>query len=496
MTERLNVLVVMSDEQSWDTLGCTGNAAARTPHVDELAAAGTVFDGLFTPFPLCCPSRTSLITSMMPRHHDVLGNWRGIRPELAEQGIGADFAAADYHTIYCGKWHLPGTTPSRMGFADTVAIPAVIKGKDRGRYIEAYRDHAQARGYELVEGNIENLTAADAAGLRDPAAAHRTTAAIELDDFLEPWQTDQFIASLDRAPDDRPWFAVCSFNAPHFPFAVPRPYDTLIDRSLITLPPTWALGPDVLPAEVSRSHFAHKLGDLDQAGWIDVIGHYYGLCSLVDDQLGRIVAELRRRGELDRTIIVYTSDHGDLMGAFRLVEKGHLLHYDEAMRVPLVIRHPDGGAARNDALLSMVDLGPTLADLAGVPFERPTDGLSYAAHVGDSAAADRRDHVIGESLLWNLDSENAAGEHRDPAGFDPATDAVNLSIRTRTHRYNWRSRDRDELADLAAPEPYPQAPRADQAALVTDLRHRLADEVDDVFGWAADQLRRPDAAHH
>ncbi len=114
-----------------------------------------------------------------------------------------------------------------MGFADTVAIPAVVKGKDRGRYIKAYRDHAQAQGYELVEGNIENLTAADLAGLRDPASAHRTTAAIELEDFLEPWQTDQFINSLDRAPDDRPWFAVCSFNAPHFPFAVPRPYDSL-----------------------------------------------------------------------------------------------------------------------------------------------------------------------------------------------------------------------------------------------------------------------------
>ncbi len=247
----------------------------------------------------------------------------------------------------------------------------------------------------------------------------------------------------------------------------------------------------MLPDEVSRSHFADKLGDLDEAGWIDVIGHYYGLCSLVDDQLGRIVAELRRRGELERTIIVYTSDHGDLMGAFRLVEKGHLLHYDEAMRVPLVIRHPDGGAARNDALLSMVDLGPTLAELAGVPIERPTDGLSYASHVGDSAATDHRDHVIGESVLWDLDSENAAGEHRDPAGFDPARDAVNLSIRTRTHRYNWRSRDRDELADLAAPESYPKEPRADQTALVTELRHRLADEVDDVFGWAADQLRRP-----
>src|SRR5690606_33783350 len=168
----------------------------------------------------------------------------------------------------------------------------------------------------------------------------------DLDHYLETWQTDQFLAALDRADPDRPWFAVCSYNAPHFPFSVPRPYDTLTDRSRLTLPPTWELGPGALPDEVSGSHFATKFADLDEAGWVDVIGHYYGLCSLVDDQLGRIVAELRRRGELDRTIIVYTSDHGDMMGAYRLVEKGHLLHYDETMRVPVVIRHPDGDTSR------------------------------------------------------------------------------------------------------------------------------------------------------
>lgn len=488
MSDRLNVLVVMSDEQSWDTLGCNGNPAARTPHADALAENGTSFDGLFTPFPLCCPSRTSLITSQQPRHHHVLGNWRGIRPDLADQGIGADFAAAGYHTLYCGKWHVPGTTPQRMGFAESVAIPAVIDGKDRGRYIETYRDHAAAAGYELVPGNIENLTEADRAGLADPASPHRTTAAIDLDHFLEPWQTGQFLAALDRAPDDRPWFAVCSFNAPHFPFAVPRPYDTLIDRTRISLPPTWALGPDALPDEVAKSHFAGKFADLDEDGWIDVIGHYHGLCSLVDDQLGRIVAGLAARGELDRTIICYTSDHGDMMGAYRMVEKGHLLHYDETMRVPLLIKHPDGGAARTDALLSMTDLAPTLAELAGVPFERATDGLSYASLVGNPGAADVRDHVVGESLLWDLDSENAAGEHRDPAGFDPATDAINLSLRTRTHRYNWRSRDRDELADLTAADPNPKAPTPDQTDLVTAFRRTLADEVRDVFPWAADQL--------
>lgn len=160
-TDRPNVLVIMSDEQSYDTMGCTGNVAARTPHLDTLAERGRIFDRMYTPFPLCCPSRTSLMTGLMPRHHHVLGNWRGLRPDLADQGLGRWFADAGYHTFYVGKWHVPGSAPARMGFADQAAIPAVLDGKDRGRYISEYRDYATAQGYDLLPDNIENLTAAD-----------------------------------------------------------------------------------------------------------------------------------------------------------------------------------------------------------------------------------------------------------------------------------------------------------------------------------------------
>jgi arylsulfatase len=471
-----NVLVLMSDEQSWDTLGCTGNPAARTPHLDALAERATVFDGCYTPFPLCCPSRTSLWTGLMPRHHHVLGNWRGIDPGLAGAGIARAFADAGYHTVYTGKWHVPGTTPARMGWSDTAAVPAVLDGKDRGRYIEAYRDHAVARGYDLLPGHIENLTAADLASLTDPAAPHRATAEIAEPDFLETWQTGQFLQALGNRPDDRPWFAACSFNAPHFPMVVPPPYDTLIDRAAIELPASFATGWEGLPQEVRESKFARKFTDLDETGWIDVIAHYLGLCALVDTQVGRILGHLRDTGELDRTIVVYTSDHGDLMGAHRLMEKGHLLHYEEALKVPLLVSHPDAPPARTGNLVSVTDIAATLADLAGIEWHRGHDGRSFAGMVGAADPEPTRDYVTAETVLYDLDSENAHGEHRDPATWSADTDAINLSVRTERFRYVYRSRDVAELFDheldpaetvnLAADPAY-EAVRADLHTLVT-----------------------------
>lgn len=472
MSRRPNVLVIMTDEQSYDTMGCTGNPAAITPALDALAEGGRVFDRMYTPFPLCCPSRTSLMSGLMPRHHHVLGNWRGVRPDLADQGLGRWFAAAGYHTFYVGKWHIPGTDPARMGFSDTAAIPAVINGKDRGRYIPDYRAYASSLGYQLVPDNIENLTAADLANLRAPGA-HRATAAIGLEHSLEPWQTDRFAEVLRRTPEDRPWFGFCSYNSPHFPFVVPDPYATMIDRSKISLPASWATGFDDLPAEVRRSHFAQDFTDLDENGWIDVVGHYYGMISLVDDQIARIVELLRSTGQLEHTIIVFTSDHGDLMGAHRLMQKGHLLPYEEAVHIPLIISHPDGWTGRDDGLHTMPDLTATLLDLAGMD-QASIDGQSFA----DGLA---RDQVTTESILWNRDSETANGEHRDPALFRAGPDTINLSITDHDYRYIFRSDDIDELFDRRSDpgEMINLAPH--RPAVVAACRERLGAEVSDVF---------------
>jgi arylsulfatase len=490
MARRKNVLVVMADEQSWNTLGCNGNRVASTPHLDGLAERGSTFDHCYTPYPLCCPARASLWTGLLPHQHHVMGNWRHIRPDLADRGLVASFAADGYHTAYTGKWHVPGTTPARFHFQSTAAIPAVIKGRDRGRYIEAYRAYAESRGYQLVPGHIENLTARDLAQLRTHGKAPCGTAEIALDHFLETWQTAQFLEQLDARPAGQPFFAVCSFNAPHFPMIVPAPYDRLIDPAEVPLPASLRTGTAGKPAEVAHSHYAHEGANLDDAEWRRLIAHYWGLCSLVDAQVGRIVEYLEKHRLLEDTIVVFTADHGDMMGAHGLLEKGYPLHYEEALRVPLIVVDPDSpGGRRVNGLTSLIDVLPTLAELAGVHLTEPYEGRSVAASLDgvqgegsgrvDQSAPTLRPHVIVETFTFG-GSEGGEGEYLDLDRFEEASGTANLSIRTARERYIFRWNDGDEFYELTSDPGEERNAIATPAAhtSVERLRHALLGEIE------------------
>ena len=482
---RKNVLVLMADEQRWDALGHNGNTAARTPHLDALAARGASFERCYTPYPLCCPARASLWTGLLPHQHHVTGNWLHLRPDLrdgARHGLVRAFADAGYHTLYTGKWHVPGTTPSRLGFAASAAIPAVLNGRDRGRYIEPYREYVAAQGYALVPGHIENLTERDLAQLRQPGKAPCGTAEIALEHYLETWQTMQFLERLEARPADQPFFAVCSYNAPHFPMIVPAPYDTLIDPATVTLPASLRTGTAGKPREVAQSHYAHLEHTLDEAEWRRLIAHYLGFCALVDAQVGRIVDYLHGTGLLDDTVIVYTADHGDMLGAHALFEKGYPLHYEEALRVPLLVVDPDHAAPRRPAVLaSLMDVVPTVAALTGVPLPDDSErqGVSLAAAVQGAAPPAPRPHVIAETFAYG-GTESGAGTHRDFAQFTAQDGSANLSIRTESTRYVFRWNDEDELFDLTA-DPHEitnLAPSSEHRGTLERLRATLVHEIE------------------
>jgi len=500
---RKNILILMSDEQRWDTLGFASNPVARTPHLDQLAARGTSFDRCYTAYPLCCPARASLWTSRMPHNHHVWANWYAIRPELRDGGLVASFAQAGYHTIYTGKWHVPGTTPVRLSFADATAIPAVIQGRDRGRYIEEYRGYATERGYALLPNHVENLTAQDEEQLTQVGHAPCGTATIPLADFLETWQTTQFLSALDRRPHDSPFFAVCSYNAPHFPMIVPDPYDQLISSDTLPLWANFRTGMEGKPEEVLRSHYYTDTAGLSEHEWRRLIAHYLGFCALIDAQVGRVVDHLRVTGTLDNTIIVFLSDHGDMIGSHGLNQKGHVLHYEETLRVPLIIAHPDfaGGRQVRD-FVSLVDVLPSLAELVDVTFDRGGDGLSFAPSLSHADAPAARAYVTAESYAIQSESGNydaavspdrvgGHGEYLSPDRFDPNRDSVNLSIRTTTHRYIFRWNDRDELYDVAhdPSENHNMSGEPDAAPVINRLRHTLADSLQGAFPAVIQRLR-------
>jgi len=498
-----NILILMSDEQRWDTLGYAANPVAQTPHLDQLAARGTVFDRCYTAYPLCCPARASLWTSRMPHNHHVWANWCAIRPELRDGGLVASFARTGYHTIYTGKWHVPGTTPARLSFADATAIPAVIQGRDRGRYIEEYRAYAAARGYALLPHHLENLTAQDVEQLTQPGRAPCGTAEIPLGDFLETWQTTQFLSALNRRPKDRPFFAACSYNAPHFPMIVPDPYDRLVSPETLPLWSNFRAGTEGKPEEVLRSHYYTDTAELSEFEWRRLIAHYLGFCALIDTQVGRVLDHLRATDALDDTIVVFLSDHGDMIGSHGLNQKGHALHYEETLRVPLIITHPDlAGGWRIDDFVSLIDLLPSLAELAGVGIDRDSDGISFAPFLSRSDAPAIRAYVTAESYAIHGDSGAAGavalpdqvgghGEYISPDQFDPNRDSINLSIRTQTHRYIFRWNDRDELYDVNRDpgENRNISGEPGTAPVIGRLRHALADSLQGTFPAVIQRLR-------
>lgn len=447
-----NVVVVMSDEQRVDTLGCYGNEIARTPHIDALAADGVRFDSCYTPYPLCCPSRASLWTGMMPHNHHVLANWFHIRPDLREGGFVQSFADHGYHTAYTGKWHVPGTTPERLGYRATAAIPDVLEGRDRGRYISEYRAYLESLGYPLVAANIENLTPRDLEKTTSNGRVLCGTSEVRLEHYIETWQTDRFLEQLEECPDDKPFFAVCSFNAPHFPMIVPEPYDRLIDPADVVLPPNFGTGLEGKPAELVSSKYYQHSKDLGESEWRSLIAHYWGFCSLVDEQVGKIVAWLKGNGKYDDTIIVYLSDHGDMIGSHGLNLKGHEMHYEETNRVPLVLVHPDLKGDQHKAMfISLHDLMPTLADLCGVKADRHVDGDSFAQSLLSAGDDHFREYVIAESFRKERDGSKP---YENPEEYTPeAWRPMNISIRTDRDKYVFHGEDSDEYYDLRT-DPY------------------------------------------
>ncbi|MDQ3701795.1 MAG: sulfatase-like hydrolase/transferase, partial [Chloroflexota bacterium] len=206
--------------------------------------------------------------------------------------------------------------------------------------------------------------------------------------------------------------------------------------------------------------------------------HYWGLCALVDAQVGRIVEYLDAEGLLEDTVFVFTADHGDMMGAHGLLEKGYPLHYEQDLRVPLIIADPGAPVdTRPEGILTLLDVLPTVAELTGVTLPGNHQGVSAAAALSDAGAPLRR-LALAETFTFN-GAEGGNGEYIDLKDFEAQHGTANISVRTPEARYVFRWDDEDELYDLAV-DPHETHNRAAAAAYreqAQRLRTALLEEV-------------------
>lgn len=390
---RRNILFVTVDQQRWDALGATGGRIARTPVADALASTGVLFRRAHVQNVVCMPSRATMITGQHPRTHGVIANGISL-PEDAPTVVH-QLRDAGYRTALLGKAHFDPHLDPALRFRENRLAAEGSRGPWRGFDHVELATHGPLIGQhygawlwnehpEAISGFGAVLSGEGGGDTGAPEVKHNP---IAREHYHTDWVADRTIAWLRQVPRDEPFFCWMSFPDPHHPFD--PPYDELkkrIDwrdlplpsghpgsasaiRAILAKKPRhwldWYEGRHRNPEGGPIGFAPASLGD-DQLR--EVLASIHVENELIDEALGRVMAELRALGVDEHTDVFYTSDHGDLQGDFGLLFKGPY-HVESLLRVPLVWRPaPAAGIAPAvvDAPVGHVDLAPTFCAIAGI----------------------------------------------------------------------------------------------------------------------------------
>ena len=388
-----NVVLVISDQQRADTMPGVREADVSTPHLEWLAAQGTLFRNAYCVTPMCSPARASLLSGLYPHTTGMVSNHqeRPISNELhlsADVQLLADYLQpVGYACAYTGKWHL-GTGGDRRGFGDFVtrASDYDVDGPEQNdilRFAERVGVTLGGKqgGHDADPARFDRRTKVGPSLL--PLAHHPSQ--------LDALAAARFIERM--AGTERPFCLVYSCHEPHPSFVSPRPFDQMYDPAAMPLPETRHdnVGPHLLRHRADwqlKPALAAPFDDDDlRAMWAG----YYGAVSYVDHLVGTILAALIETGQWDDTLFIFTSDHGEMLGSHGLLFKGAVL-YEELVNIPLLIRPPGGlpAAHQTERLATHVDLVPTILGWCGASVPGTLQGadLRTLATGGDKPVHD------------------------------------------------------------------------------------------------------------
>jgi arylsulfatase A-like enzyme len=414
-----NLLLITTDQHRADGLGCYGNPAVRTPNLDRLAREGTRFNRAFVNNPLCMPSRATLLTGRLPRSHRVWCN--GIALPTTEVPFPALLGDAGYRTGCVGKMHFtPYGAEARPGYFDaqksweagalddwtgpyagfqevqlTIGHCSPSAGH-YGRWLK--REFPEAQRAYRQDGRLGAKPASGAPQTWRstlPVEAHHST-----------WVADRSLEFLRRHREG-PFFLWASFPDPHHPFRPPAAYAEPFADADVPMPLRRSGELDDKPP-LFRQYFdgltvgsrRHEGAGLDHPGVLtdgqlrDIIRYTYGMISLVDTSVGRILDVLDSLGLAENTHVCFASDHGELLGDHGLICKGPF-HYDGLIRVPMLWRLAGQECGRvSEAFTSLVDLAPTFLDLAGQPIPGTMQGRSLGPLLAGRTARHREGALV------------------------------------------------------------------------------------------------------
>jgi arylsulfatase A-like enzyme len=358
-----NVLVILTDQWRAQATGYSGDQNVKTPHLDSLSAQSVNFQNAVSGMPVCSPFRASLLTGQRPLTHGVFMN--DVQLDTAAVTIGKVFANAGYSTGYIGKWHMDG----------------------RGRH--QFIPPSRRQGFEFWKAN-------------ECTHDYNHSPYFDNDSIRKFWkgydtfeQTDEAIGYFDaQKTSENPFMMVLSYGTPHAPYhTAPESYRKRFNPEDIKLRKNV---PDSLKEQVKK----------DLAG-------YYAHIVAIDDMIGKLKSNLKKNGQLENTIIVFTSDHGDLLGSHGSYKKQQ--PYEESVRVPMLYYIPKQfqfqiQTGSRNAIMNSEDIMPTLLGLCDISIPESVEGINYKPYLEG-----KEDHLGNETLItcvqpfgqWNRVQHNA-----------------------------------------------------------------------------------------
>ncbi|MEO7939188.1 MAG: sulfatase-like hydrolase/transferase [Burkholderiaceae bacterium] len=525
MARRPSFLLFVTDQHRADHLGCYGNVQVQTPHIDALAAQGCRFDDFHVATPICQPNRASLMTGRLPSVHGLQMNGRELSHR--ERTFVQTLREAGWRTALVGKSHLQNITTGPTAWPATGRrLPHEAVRAHPGAYgQEVWKRWEDDPGFELelpyygfdqvtlTIGHADQQhghwrrwlrqQTPDADQLIGPANAIPTPG-YALASLGQAWRTrvpeelypTRFIAEqtctvLDQvAQGDAPFFIQCSFPDPHHPFTPPGRYWDLVDPDAVALPASFHAPlvdpPPAIPwlraQRQGNAAFRPGFGSFacTEQEAREAIALNHGSLANIDDAIGRVMAHLRALGREQDTVVMFTSDHGDLLGDRGLLFKGGL-HYTALTRVPFVWRDPQQPPQHRAslALAQTIDIAPTVLSRAGLSPANGMQGRSLLPVI-DGTQAGVRDHVL-------IEEES----QRSDFGLDRR-----LRMRTvRNQRHRLTVYDGQPWGELVDLEQDPLELRNlwnDPAAL--PLRQRMAEQLAHAMLAMTDDSPYPDAA--
>jgi arylsulfatase A-like enzyme len=331
-----NVIFVFGDQWRAQALGYAGNSVVQTPAIDGLSRESIDFTNATSGYPVCTPYRASLITGQYPHSHGCFVN--DVTLSNRATSIAQVFAGAGYDTAYIGKWHIDGNG------RNSYIPPERRQGFDYWKVLECTHDYNHSEYFAHDDQKVKVWDGYDAFA-----------------------QTDDACEYLRQHDKGSPFLLVLSWGAPHAPYeTAPENYRRLYSPEAIQLRPNV---PSAMADQARRE-----------------LAGYYAHCSALDDCLAKLLRSLDELNLRENTILVFTSDHGDMLGS-----QGHLKKqrpWEESVRVPFLLRWPQryGHEGRKvDALIDAPDILPTLADLAGLPVPASAEGTSYKDYLEGAA---------------------------------------------------------------------------------------------------------------